>query len=230
MGNNAKVMTRRGRHLATRRRSTGVALIIALIALVALTLASLGLVRSVDTGLEIAGNMAFKEASVAIGDLGTETAIKWLKENFDKLDQDGPDGSGYYASSGFTCDLTATETPSGDDDAAWESGSVQANCNQMAAKLVAANAYSQTIVPDGYSVYFLINRMCNKEGKADLDAGVSCNPYPDATGGLEKSTKSGASYANLPLSGGVIPYYRITAKVIGPRNTVSYTQTLVSLI
>jgi type IV pilus assembly protein PilX len=225
-----KAMTNR-RYPVGRRHSKGVALIIALIALVALTLASLGLVRSVDTGLEIAGNMAFKEASVAIGDLGTETAIKWLKENFDKLDQDGADGSGYYASTGFSCDLTGGETPASDsDNVAWESGSVEANCNQKAAKLVAANAYSQTIVPDGYSVYFIVNRMCNQEGRPDLDAGVSCNPYPDATGGLEKSTKSGASYANMPLSGGVIPYYRITAKIIGPRNTVSYTQTLVSLI
>jgi len=220
----------RSRNPARRKHASGIALIVALIALVGITLAALALVRSVSTGLEISGNMAFKEASIAVGDLGTETAVKWLKDNFDKLDVDGAVGKGYYASYGYACDLTGNQTPTDtSDDMVWNATTGSANCNEVGAQVASANSYSQTNVPSGYKVYFVINRMCNKEGKPDVDSTVTCNPYPDASGGLEKSTKGGGSYSNLPLSGGVIPYYRITAKIVGPRNTVSYTQALVTL-
>src|SRR3954469_13437461 len=54
-------------------RERGVVLFIALIVLVALMLASVSLVRSVDTANIIAGNLAFKQASVQAADFGIET-------------------------------------------------------------------------------------------------------------------------------------------------------------
>jgi type IV pilus assembly protein PilX len=53
----------------------GVVLLVALIILVALTLAGVALIRSVDTANIIAGNLSFRESAVHAGELGTQTAV-----------------------------------------------------------------------------------------------------------------------------------------------------------
>ena len=63
-----------------RGRQRGVVLIIALIALVIMTLAALAMIRSVDTSNLIAGNMAFQQAATHSGDSGIEAAITWLSD------------------------------------------------------------------------------------------------------------------------------------------------------
>ena len=59
-------------------RQRGITLIIALIALVALTMAGIALVRSVDTGNVIAGNFAFRQSSMQATDTGVEAAFTQL--------------------------------------------------------------------------------------------------------------------------------------------------------
>ncbi len=61
---------------ATAQR--GAVLIVALIALVIMSLAGISLVRSVDTANEIAGNMAFKKSSTSMTDLGVQIAFNTL--------------------------------------------------------------------------------------------------------------------------------------------------------
>lgn len=60
------------------RRQRGITLIIALIALVALTMAGIALVRSVDTGNVIAGNFAFRQTALQATDAGVEAAFAQL--------------------------------------------------------------------------------------------------------------------------------------------------------
>jgi Tfp pilus assembly protein PilX len=66
---------------SSQKIQSGVVLIIALIVLVAMTLAALALVRSVDTNNLIAGNMAFQQAAKHSADAGVEAAATWLKAN-----------------------------------------------------------------------------------------------------------------------------------------------------
>src|SRR3989304_2733091 len=56
----------------------GMVLFIALIVLVAMTLAGLALVRSVDTANVIAGNLAFQPSTLQAGDRGVEAAVPAL--------------------------------------------------------------------------------------------------------------------------------------------------------
>lgn len=72
------VRARALRRYAKPGKQRGVVLLIALIALVALTLAGIALVRSVDTGNVIAGNLAFKQAALQVSDTGTEAALTAL--------------------------------------------------------------------------------------------------------------------------------------------------------
>lgn len=62
------------------RRERGNALIFSLIALVGMIAAGAALTRSVDTGNLVAGNMAFRLASLQTGDLGVEKAVGHLQK------------------------------------------------------------------------------------------------------------------------------------------------------
>ncbi len=70
-------LPRAGAIAATQK---GVVLFIALIVLVALTMAGIALVRSVDTANIIAGNLAFKEGTLQAADLGVEAAVTALPD------------------------------------------------------------------------------------------------------------------------------------------------------
>lgn len=56
-------------------KQRGVVLFFALIALVAMSLAAVALIRSVDTSTLIAGNLAFKQATKNSAEAGIEAAI-----------------------------------------------------------------------------------------------------------------------------------------------------------
>ena len=64
--------------LAKPAKQRGVVLFISLIALVALTLAGIALMRAIDTGNVIAGNIAFKQGALQASDTGVEAALTAL--------------------------------------------------------------------------------------------------------------------------------------------------------
>jgi type IV pilus assembly protein PilX len=130
------------------RRQGGVVLLIALIVLVAMTLAGIGMMRSIDAGTLVAGNIGFREAAVATADTGVEAARAWLVANINRL-----------------CAIPGT-----------------------------INGVGQTCA---YSVQ-------NQTG----------------------STQSSPDYSSFGLSTALAAYYRITVRVNGPKNTVSYVQAL----
>ncbi|HEX2310450.1 MAG TPA: hypothetical protein VHH91_07010, partial [Vicinamibacterales bacterium] len=66
------------RRLHRQRRQRGAVLLIALIVLVAMSLAGVALVRGVDMTNLIAGNLAFKQGATLGGDWGAEQARAWL--------------------------------------------------------------------------------------------------------------------------------------------------------
>jgi len=61
-------------HGPGRRGQRGIVIFIALIALVVMMIAGLALMRSVDTGNLIAGNLAFRQRAVHSADGGVEVA------------------------------------------------------------------------------------------------------------------------------------------------------------
>jgi hypothetical protein len=73
--------------------------------------------------------------------------------------------------------------------------------------------------PLGNIIYYVVHRMCRESSKS-IDA-TDCTKVTAVSVG---STKGGGGYGSAPLSGASLPYFRITAKVVGPKNTVSYVQ------
>lgn len=97
------------------RSQEGLALFVALIVLVAMSIAGVALIRSVDTGTLIARNLAFQQSATLSGDQGIETARTWLLNNSSSLTGDRP-GNGYYATSQDMLDLTGNVTPGDTSD------------------------------------------------------------------------------------------------------------------
>ncbi|MDH4293583.1 MAG: hypothetical protein OEV84_05785, partial [Betaproteobacteria bacterium] len=64
--------------MTTPRKQQGVVLFIALIVLIAMSLAGVALWRSIGTGVLIAGNIAMQRGAVTSSDVGIENARAWL--------------------------------------------------------------------------------------------------------------------------------------------------------
>jgi Tfp pilus assembly protein PilX len=210
------------------KQQRGISLIVVLIGLVIISFAAVALLRSTDTSTLVAGNLSFKKAALASGDAGTEAAIKWLSDNAagNTLFSDGG-AKGYYATSRDACDLTGSRTPNvADDDVDWKSAGAKPNCNMVGVKTTPAG------VEAGYTVRYVINRMCNAEGDPTSALSASgtamiCSGADAAGGGA--STQVGPTYARRPFSGSAQAYYRITTQVTGPRDTVRYVQAFVAM-
>lgn len=205
------ISTRSG--TAMRRRQSGAILFIALIVLVAMTLAGLAMIRSVDTALGIAGNMAFKQATIHGADRGVKVAFDWLITNSGGTTLQTSNNLVGYSSS----------SPASED---WF------NLTNWGDGVSIPNEFGQVGSPDaaGNVVRYLIHRMCscadvpynsNCAGSGDQN---SCGLYYPVSGG----SAGGSMTVGSPMFVGIPQiYYRITTRVDGPRNTVSITQVTV---
>jgi Tfp pilus assembly protein PilX len=190
-------------HHSPPGRQRGVVLLIALIVLVAMSLAGVALIRSVDTTVVVAGNLAFSQSAVQSADRGIAAAAKWLE-----VKNTGPDlantdsGNGYYSS-------PPVPEPNWHDIDNWTGASMVLNGG-------AAD-------PSGNVVRYVIHRMCVTPGMGWN--GNQCARFPT------KSSREGGSQNNTApaYEGPPMLFYRITARVDGPRNTVSVIQSSVLL-
>lgn len=205
---------------APASRQRGVVLAIALIVLVAMTLAGIALVRSVDTGTQVAGNVAFRGSAVNSTDAGVQAARAWLLNpaNANLLTGDNP-ASGYYATwqetDAVRIDVTGSTTPTNPaDDVNWDG----ANGAAIAQPLSLGTDGS------GNEVAYVIHRMCNLPGVASR---TTCSSWsPPATGGVSAGTTKGVITQKPPDSLDQF-YYRVTVRSKGPRNSVSFIQAMI---
>ena len=190
-----------------RAHQKGVVLLIALIVLVAMTLAGIALVRSVDTGNVIAGNLAFQQAASSAGDAGIETAINWLENN--------NSGVTLHSSNTAVGYVAFVQNPAANQN--WD--------NYWTTVLVPGGLV-RTLAADsgGNVVAYSIQRLCNATGDP-VNTGTGCAQAQ--SGGTTSGNSKGAGVVALLYNSQV--YYRITSRIVGPRNTVSYVQAIVSM-
>lgn len=199
-----------GLRIRARRAQEGVVLFIALIVLVAMSLAGLALMRSVDTGALIAANLGFKQSSLAVGDLGAEVARTWLMSaSSTTLENDSP-GDAYYATFQSGLDLLGNDPDTSKPDYNWSS----------------AKEVTAPVPPAGYTVRYVIHRLCGGTGKP-TDATANCVTAAATGTTTQSGTKGAAAYGTYAISTTTNAFYRITVQVTGPRNALSYVQTTV---
>jgi Tfp pilus assembly protein PilX len=186
------------RFFGTASRQRGAVLLIALVVLVAMTLSALALIRSVNTTNLIAGNLAFRESALLDAERATQYAIAWLKSHAGSLETNS--GRRYFKR------IPTNQT---------EKDAQQPYCRL-------GEDYDDSCAPTdadrdaaGNIVSYVIHRLCNDDlGK---DCSKPTNKPPGTTGRTDPSDPS--SHPDF--------YYRITARVDGPRNTVVQTQAIV---
>ncbi len=208
---------------------SGAVLIIALIALVAMTLAGIALMRSVDTANVIAGNFAFKETTLHAADLGAEQAFSAITTTTTGLAANGstavtPDSAHPYY---YFPVMQALDPQTG----------VPTTVNWKNSALGYTHA-TNAVIPTGYTVQYAVER--------------ECAPVTDATGNVTKANGPDPTSASeiagfcitAPIQGGAggsknsdavsftkseTIYYRVTVRVTGPHTAVSMVQSTVSL-
>lgn len=182
------------------RNERGVVMFVALVVLIVMTLAGLAMLRQMSSGVSIAGNIAFKQGATAVADAGIEAGRAFMTTNA-ATDINAP-VSGYYATWG----TNNIDPASADWEPMW-------------------NAVPDTLVTANGSVRFIVQRLCSITGPSFGGAQQCSDAIPKSGGG---GSKGGGSYGGTPIALMPAPFYRVTARVIGPRRTVSYTQVVMN--
>jgi len=194
------------RDLKPRRAQQGVTLIIALIVLVAMTLAGVAMMRSVDTGTIVVGNIAFRQATVHSADNGLQEGYKYVQTNSGTANLYNDDNMIGVSSKGYFASTPANE------ESTWF---MDQNKWTNAAVVNAGN-------PDasGNVVYYIVHRLCRDAGIAPSPDKCAATPDNAAITG-EGVDASSANYFTRPPA----THYRVTAKSVGPRNSITFVQT-----
>lgn len=189
-----------------RRGQRGVVLFVALIVLIVMTLAGLALLRQMGVGTSIAGNIAFKENATFVADRGVEVALLYIRPPVPAVTDTSADSvaNGYWSSWTDGFDPTAFD---------WDNKALA----------LADDPIVRDIAQTGNTAQVMTQRLCATANMSALDPVQRCSDTPvespfQSHGGLG----SGPSFATATP----FPFYRVTTRVQGPRNTISYTQVL----
>lgn len=183
------------------RQQGMIAMIVAVIVLVATLLASIALMRSVDTANLVAGAMTFRQGLVQ----EAERAYEDAKANapFNSLSSEADNAaSGYYAK------IQTSNTRPGIPD--------QLTSNPVSANVATVAALAGT----KNTIRYVVERLCPAVGPADPKTCI--NPGASVLGG---SSANQASDTAIGLTGGNAAF-RLTVRVDGPKNTASFVQTI----
>jgi Tfp pilus assembly protein PilX len=190
----------------------GVVLFLALIALVILSLAAVALIRSVDTNTVIAGNLGFKRAAISSGDAGTEAAMAWLtakqaanvtknvlSDTSHEFNISAP-SQGYYSNADPALDIYASST--------WSTSASGSGGTDEA----------------GNTMRYIIQRMCRTPNVAVKDADCLFSGATVNNSGQQIPLPQDICSGPGCPAAGQTPMIRVTTRVIGPKNTISYLQ------
>jgi Tfp pilus assembly protein PilX len=202
---------RAGVRQACLRRQRGVVVFVALLVMVALALAGIALIRSTDTTTTVSGNLVLKQAATSAVDRSIEQTIHALWEVSPVPDRTLHNSAqNYYACVRGTaggCLAPGSAVPKIPDLLNSANGCSGAG---LTPGLVANDAA-------GNKSCFVIERMCLNPGPA---AGANCN-MSTGSFGADPGT---IHYTPLVRPGDA--FYRVTVRVEGPRNTVTYAQAM----
>lgn len=188
------------RRLAPARSQRGIVMFIALIAMVLLSLAGIALVRSVDTSTSVAGNIAFRQASIVAVNRAIEESVDAIYKTRSITDQTVDDPTQNYFAS-----LQAGEKPDG-------TPAVLAGSYPL-------SGYAMPVYTDvatGVEVRHVIERVCNAPGAQNIGR---CDLLPP------KVSPAGTDneYRRIPIPS--IPNFRVTVRVDLPNtNTTTIAQ------
>ncbi len=200
---------------AYRNKQQGIVLVIALISLLAISLAGVALMRTVDTGNVVSGNITFNEAALQMADSAAEHAYTDIQNNspYSTNNCQGTAGCMAWFSPTLSSISSITKLPC----ALTGPGTADAsgNCNTGTALVSWSTAQTMPAPLADYTYQYVIERMCANIGQPSfIKSGVAnCRAEPIY------DLKSGVLVPNYGRL-----FYRVTVQVNGPRNTRGLAQ------
>ena len=201
----------------SRASQRGVSLFVAVVALVLMTIAGLSMMRSVDTGNVIAGNIAFRTGAVNAVDTGIEAAATYLNTVISPSpDANLPTGCTVGTSTSVlgTCRYSARILPEDDQGVPF------------------VNWSNTTNIPvtslNGNDIQYVVERLCNNSASVTVTLGAQPKNGDAKLNCIITPTDDGASAKAGAMSPPKIVevMYRITVRVRGPRNTITTVQAI----
>jgi Tfp pilus assembly protein PilX len=209
-------MKRALHRLPPHHAQDGIVLIIALVVMVAMSLAALGLVRSVDTTTAVVGNLALRQAAVLPANLAIEAASAALfKDASPSGAADIVDKTAHLPAQNYFASLQSGADPRGVPALLQTSAAADA----LARALYANSDWNHTPsnADEQFKVRYVIERMCRAPGPATSS---NCEMMPP-----KQSPGTTVGDAAQPVLA-QIPFYRVTVRVDGPRNTTTFLQAM----
>lgn len=208
----------------TARTQSGAMLVIALVILVAMTLASISLFRSVNTTVLLAANVGFKRDTFVRANVALKSIIDRMSpssfingsENYCSSCATGANSLNYSPimlatdSSGIPTILTNPSSFDATYPSAWTTDE-----NDLAAMGTAT------------SIRFVIERMCDAIGNPSLDR---CTYFGSGIGSqawIDYHAPEGQVGGQAGAT--ILPLFRVTVRAGGPNNSVSYIQAYMDL-
>ncbi|MDQ0573357.1 Tfp pilus assembly protein PilX [Variovorax paradoxus] len=196
-------------------RQRGVVLLFCLIILVVLLAGGVAVMRSMDTSLFGAGNLAFKRDLVNQGELAIAKAMREFQTSGALVTADGT--ASHQPAANYSAVQLATNAKGIPE--------VLLKKTDLTGPDVAGNAFTPTGTPiagnGGVTVRYVIDRMCNVTGTFSVIGKSGCVYTPSTT-----DTSSG-DQSQLATPGPSIPsppIYRVSVRVDGPRDTQVFLQ------
>ena len=211
----------------------GLVLFFALLALAVMSIAAVALIRSVDTNALLSGNMVFRQSASMTSNVVLEGIAETIAKNIPLADSlTHHPAQGYYAN----CSQFDTQPDAQVCDGsqltmvAWDDSNSSLAPNQTDGNDEIRNGRDR----QGNEIRYVVERMCNYSN-AELAAGTSASEASRCMMASSPSNGENCSHNvnNLELfqrciSASDSPLYRITLRIAGPKNTLTFMQSFVS--
>lgn len=226
-----KLLSAPRQNFGRANKQHGVVLFFALIALVVMSLAAVALIRSVDTSTMIAGNLALRQSATTSGDSGIEIAMNWLSATQTastkdvKIDVTHPFNTTVAYIAGDLANPVWYRSSARTNITDLTDGTV--NWDNTDSKPALADAAGNAM-PDasGNTVRYVIERMCRYPNSVPSVTNCMVDQKKSAT--IDERAIVGSEGACASCTTFIQSVqFRVTAKVVGPKNTVSYVQSFV---
>jgi Tfp pilus assembly protein PilX len=218
---------------ASTSAQRGISLVFSLITLAALSLAAVALIRSVDTGSTILGNLSFKQDSALATEEASRQAIEWIFGQLKGTTLHADHAEGWYRASNMVLlDPTGNSSNTARAVIDWSNGntcSAYADGTFTGGCVPSKAAYAKNgVVPgmsNGVTARYVIMRLCAAPGDPGT---VTCaRPLRDTKAAGTEHNALGNTETQFVEQPTQSQYFRVIVRAQGGRKTVTYTETLV---
>lgn len=214
-------------------RQSGIVLFFALLALAVMSIAAVALIRSVDTNALLSGSVVYRQSATTASNVALEGIAQSIATNISL-----PDSLSHHPTLGYYANCSQFDTNPGQficdgsqlTSMAWTDGNSRLAPNQTDGNDEIRNGIDR----QGNEIRYIVERMCNYSnaeiaaGDALVDSG-RCVMATTKACGEDSSNDSGKKEEFEPCTpGSDFPLFRITLRISGPKNTVTFLQSFLS--